>query len=75
MKRGGRLHPARPDLWPPTKQPRAAPGGLIAANVKCLSRREGVPQCLRTSPPLGGTLGVPFFRQKFFDMQQTTETR
>ena len=60
MKRGGGLHPARPDCWPPTKRPRATPGGLIAASVTCLSRREGVPPCLRTSPPLGGTLGVHF---------------
>ena len=30
----------------------------MAAGVTCLSRREGVPQCLRTSPPLGGTLKV-----------------
>ena len=58
MKRGGGLHPARPDFWPPTKRPRASPGGLIAASVTCLSRREGGPPCLRTSPPLGGTLGV-----------------
>ena len=58
VKRGGGLHPARPDCWPPTKRPRATPGGLIAASVTCLSRREGVPPCLRTSPPLGGTLGV-----------------
>ena len=58
MKRGGGLLPARPDCWPPTKRPRATPGGLIAASVTCLSRREGVPPCLRTSPPLDGTLGV-----------------
>ena len=58
MKRGGGLHPARPGCWPPTKQPRATPGGLIAASVTCLSRREGVSPCLRTSSPLGGTLGV-----------------
>ena len=58
MKRGGGLHPARPDCSPPTKRPRATPGGLIAASVTCLSRREGVPPCLRTSPPLGGTLEV-----------------
>ena len=58
MNRGGGLLPARPDCWPPTKRPRATPGGLIAASVTCLSRREGVPPCLRTSPPLGGTLGV-----------------
>ena len=58
MKREGGLLPARPDCWPPTKRPRATPGGLIAASVTCLSRREGVPPCLRTSPPLGGTLGV-----------------
>ena len=60
MKRGGGLLPARTDCWPPTKRPRATPGGLIAASVTCLSRREGVPPCLRTSPPLGGTLGVFF---------------
>ena len=58
MKRGGGLLPARPDCRPPTKRPRATPGGLIAASVTCLSRREGVPPCLRTSPLLGGTLGV-----------------
>ena len=58
MKRGGGLQPARPDCWPPTKRPRATPGGLIAASVTCLSRLEGVPPCLRTSPPLGGTLEV-----------------
>ena len=58
MKRGGGLHPARPDGWPPTKWPKAAPGGLIAASVTGLSRREGVPPCLRTSPPFGGTLEV-----------------
>ena len=43
MKRGGGLHLARPDCWPPTKRPRATPEGLIAAGVTCLSRREGVP--------------------------------
>ena len=58
MKREGGLHPARPDCWPPTKRPRATPGGLIAASVTCLSRQEDVPPCLRTSPPLGGTLGI-----------------
>ena len=58
MKRGGGLHPARPDCWPPTKRPRATPGGLIAAGAMCLSRREGVPPRLRTSPPLGRTLEV-----------------
>ena len=58
MKRAGGLHPARPDCWPPTKRPGATPGGLIAASVTCLSRREGVSPCLRTSPPLNGTLEV-----------------
>ena len=58
MKRGGGLHSAGPDWWPPTQRPRATPGGLIAASVTCLSRREGVPPCLRMSPPLGGTLEV-----------------
>ena len=58
MKREGGLHPATPDCWPPTKQPRASPGGLIAASVTCLSRQEVVPPCLRTSPPLGGNLEV-----------------
>ena len=58
MKMGGGLHPARPDCWPPTKRPRATLGGLIAASVTCLSRREGVPPSLRTSYPLGGTLEV-----------------
>ena len=58
VKRGGGLHPARPDCWLPTKGPWATPGGLFTAGVKCLSRREGVPPCLRTSRPLGGTLEV-----------------
>ena len=58
MKGGGGLHLARPDWWPPTKRPRAKLGGLIAASVTCLSRQEGVPPCLRMSPPLGGTLEV-----------------
>ena len=58
MKRGGGLHPARPDWWTPTKRPRATPGGLITASGTYLSRREGVHPCFRTSPPLGGTLGV-----------------
>ena len=58
LKRGGHLHHARPDWWPRTKRPRATPGGLFAASVTYLSRREGVPPCLRTSPPLDGTLGV-----------------
>ena len=30
----------------------------MAARMMCLSRREGVPLCLRTSPPLGRTLEV-----------------
>ena len=51
MKRGGGLHPARPDWQPPTKRPRATPGGLISASVTCLSRREGV-------PPPGWGVGV-----------------
>ena len=58
MKRGGGLHSATPDCWPPTKRPRATPGGLIAAGVTCLSRQEGVPPRLRTSTPLGGPLEV-----------------
>ena len=58
MKGGGGLHPARPDRWPPTKRPRAAPGGLIAASVRCSSPNEGVPPCSRTSPPLGGSSEV-----------------
>ena len=58
MKRGGDLHPARPDWWPPTKRPWATPGGLIAASMTYLSRQEGVPPGLRTSLPLAGTLGV-----------------
>ena len=58
MKRGGRLHPATPDWWPPTKRPRATPGGLISASVTCLSRQEGVPPRLRTCSPLGATLEV-----------------
>ena len=53
MKRGGGLHPARPDWWPPTKRPQATPGGLIAASVTNLPRLEGVPRCLRKSPSFG----------------------
>ena len=30
----------------------------MAATVTCLSRREGVAPCLRTSPHLGGALEV-----------------
>ena len=30
----------------------------MAASVTCLSRRDAVPPCLRTSPPSGGTLEV-----------------
>ena len=55
----GNLHPAGPDWWPPTKRPRASPGGLIAASVMYFPRQEAVRPCWRTSPPLGGTLGVP----------------
>ena len=58
MRRGGGLHPAKHDCWPLTKRHRAIPGGLIAASVTCLSRRERVPLCLRTPPLLGGTLEV-----------------
>ena len=48
MKRGGGLHPARPDWLPPTERPRATPGGLIAASVTCLSRgRVGPRACAR----------------------------
>ena len=38
MKRGGGLHPSRPDCWPPTKQPRPKPGGLMADGVRNVSR-------------------------------------
>ena len=58
MKRARGLHRARPDWRPPTKGPRTAAGGLIAASVTHLSRREGVLPCLRTFPLSGGTLGV-----------------
>ena len=37
MKRGGGLHPARLDCWPPTKRPRARLGGLIAARYVLVS--------------------------------------
>ena len=48
MKRGGDLHPARPDWWPPTKRPRASPGGLIAASVTaCHDGRVGRRACAR----------------------------
>ena len=58
LNSGGGLHPATPDWWPPEKQHWATAGELIAASVLCLSRLEGVPPCLRKSPPLGGTLEV-----------------
>ena len=61
MKRGGGLRPAGPDWWPPTKRPRATPGGLFAASVTCLSRREGVPPPLRTSPIGRNLRGSPHF--------------
>ena len=48
MKRGGGLHPARPDWWPPKKRPRATPGGLIAASVTaCHAGRVGPRACAR----------------------------
>ena len=53
MKRGGGLLPARPDCWPPTKRPRATPGGLIADSVTCLSRQEGVAPVLAHVPSFG----------------------
>ena len=49
LKRGGDLRPAGRNGWSPTKRPWATLGGLIAASVTYLSRREGVPPCLRTS--------------------------
>ena len=58
MNRGGGLHPPRPNMWTQTKRPRAALGELNAASVRNVSCQEGVPTCLRTSPPLGGALGV-----------------
>ena len=33
MKRGGSLHPTRPNWWPPTKRPWTTLGGLIAASI------------------------------------------
>ena len=46
--RGGGLHPTRPDWWPPTKRPRATPGGLIAASVTaCHAGRVGPRACAR----------------------------
>ena len=58
MKRGGGFHPSRPDGWPLAKRPRATPGRPMAASVTNLSRWDGVPTCLRTTPPLGITLEV-----------------
>ena len=55
---GGGLHPTRPDWWAQTKRPRATPGTLIATSMTNLSHQQGLPPCLRTSPTLGGTLGV-----------------
>ena len=58
MKRGGGLHHARLDRWPPTKQPRATPGGLIAASVTaCHAGRVG-PRACAPPLPLAGNLGV-----------------
>ena len=73
MKRGGGLHPARPDCWPPTKRPRATPGGLIAASVTCLSRREGVPPCpAKTGNTKPGTAA---HREKGLRTMQTHTTK
>ena len=58
MNWGGGLHPARPDWLLPSKRPRKTPGGLIAASVRNVPRREGVPPCLRTAPSFGGTVGI-----------------
>ena len=58
LKRAGDLLPARPDWWPQTKRPRSTPGGLIAASVTYMSHQESLPACLRTAPPLHGTLGI-----------------
>ena len=58
MKRGGGLHPARPDWSHRTERPQATPAGLSAASLTYLSPREGVPLFLRTSLPLGRTLGA-----------------
>ena len=58
MKRGGDLHPARPDWWPPIKRPRATPGRLIAASpTVCHGGRVGPSACARPLL-LGGTIGV-----------------
>ena len=46
LKRGGGLDPARPDWWPTTKRPQTTLGGLIAASVRKVPRRGGVPPCL-----------------------------
>ena len=58
MRRGCGLHPVGADSWPATKRPWETPGGRIATGVTKVSGREVVPPCLRTSPPLDGTLGV-----------------
>ena len=58
MKRESGLHPARPEWLPPTKQPQATLGGLIAASVTNVSPLEGSHTFLRTSPPMGGIPGV-----------------
>ena len=58
MKSGGGLHPGRPDWRSPTKRPWATAGGQIAASVTNDLGLEGVPPCLRRSPPLGRSLGV-----------------
>ena len=55
MKRGGGLLSARPDCWPPTKRPRATPGGLIApvlAHVPSFGRNpRGSPDFLAYPVP------------------------
>ena len=53
MKRGGGLHPARPDCWPPTKRPRATPGGLITGSVNVLVSPGGCAPVLAHIPSFG----------------------
>ena len=59
MLEGGRRLTSRYTcMVAPRRLPWAAEGGLIKDGVMHLLRQKGVLPCLRTSPPIGATLGV-----------------
>ena len=66
MKRGGGLHPARPDWWRQTKRSRATPGGLVpqrherATPGGRASALTHVPSFGRNSRGSPGFLAYPF---------------